>query len=222
MGSSENDHSMDDNIAYNPKYDGNVDPREYQERAIRLGGEFIAYVIGQVICKYLPLIGDKKPHILDIAAGTGILTRELAQLGHEVEATDLSEDMLSYLHEQTPTIPIKVADMNIGRLPYEDENFDGVTTHWANRFIKDLDHFTKEVHRLLRPDGYFFWPVSEDEEEVWAKEMGRKKPVKGKELVSYLQNAGFSEIKIEEISYSWLLDLVDKTECPDYIIVAKK
>jgi demethylmenaquinone methyltransferase/2-methoxy-6-polyprenyl-1,4-benzoquinol methylase len=86
--------------------------------------------------------------VLDIAAGTGDLCRELSRSGLRPVGVDLSWGMLA--HART-TAPLVQADGL--RLPVPDGSVDGVTCGFALRNLVDLGAFFDELARVLRPGG---------------------------------------------------------------------
>lgn len=87
--------------------------------------------------------------LLELGAGTGIATRELAPRA-QVVATDLGPRMLGRLHGLLPEVPVVVARAEA--LPFADGSFDLVCAaqmwHWV-----DVAPAAAEVARVLRPDG---------------------------------------------------------------------
>ncbi|PSL05402.1 methyltransferase family protein [Haloactinopolyspora alba] len=96
------------------------------------------------------LSGEPPMRVLDLGAGTGKLTRALADAGHDVVAVDPSEAMLSQLSELVPAADIRPGTAE--SLPVADDSVDVVTVaqafHW-------FDHATAlpEIARVLRPGG---------------------------------------------------------------------
>ncbi len=86
--------------------------------------------------------------VLDLAAGTGDLCRDLASAGHHPIGADLSWGMLA--HART-TAPLVQADAL--RLPLADGAADGVTCGFALRNFVDLGAFFDELGRVVRPGG---------------------------------------------------------------------
>lgn len=94
---------------------------------------------------------------LDLACGTGDLTRALARRfpGAEIVGLDLSPEMLALAgaktREHESSIRYMQGDMHA--LPFERESFDVVTGGYALRNAPDLDTALREIHRILRPGG---------------------------------------------------------------------
>ncbi|MEK7570978.1 MAG: class I SAM-dependent methyltransferase [Patescibacteria group bacterium] len=158
--------------------------------------EALATEVATVVESYIPHVrGDEADyHVLDIAAGTGIVSQALAGEGFNVTATDVSTKALGALRQQSPTIATEQADMNQG-LPFADSSFDGATSVWANRFIADTPFFLEEVHRVLKEGGVFIWPIFPTEIPFWKKEQGLRQPTRPGKLSELAQEAGFSGIK---------------------------
>src|SRR5262249_14717848 len=86
--------------------------------------------------------------VLDIAAGTGDLCRELEHRGLRPLALDLSAGMLANARTDAPLVQ---ADARY--LPLPDGSVDGVTCGFALRNFVDLDVCLREMGRVLRPGG---------------------------------------------------------------------
>lgn len=83
--------------------------------------------------------------ILDVAAGTGSISRALEAGGARVVALDLSSEMLSE-HPGRDRV-IAVAD----HLPFPDGTFDGVAFGYLLRYVDDPIKTLRELARVLRP-----------------------------------------------------------------------
>ena len=86
--------------------------------------------------------------VLDIAAGTGDLCRELEHRGLSPIALDLSAGMLANARTEAPLVQ---ADARF--LPLPDASVDGVTCGFALRNLVDLELCFREMARVLRPGG---------------------------------------------------------------------
>jgi demethylmenaquinone methyltransferase/2-methoxy-6-polyprenyl-1,4-benzoquinol methylase len=86
--------------------------------------------------------------VLDLAAGTGDLCRDLQAVGHRPIGVDLSFGMLAAART---TAPLVHADAL--RLPVPDGSVDGATCGFALRNFVDLAAFLAELGRVVRPGG---------------------------------------------------------------------
>jgi len=86
--------------------------------------------------------------VLDLAAGTGDLCRDLAAAGHRPVGVDLSYGMLAAARTDAPLV-----EADALRLPWADGVADGVTCGFALRNFVDLGAFLHEVGRVVRPGG---------------------------------------------------------------------
>jgi SAM-dependent methyltransferase len=100
---------------------------------------------------YPPSLYDALPDlsgaVLELGAGTGIASRELAARAGSLVATDLGPKMLARLHERSPDVPVVVSRAEA--LPFADNAFDVVCGaqmwHWV-----DVGLAAPEVLRVLR------------------------------------------------------------------------
>jgi SAM-dependent methyltransferase len=89
--------------------------------------------------------------VLELAAGTGVLTRELVAAGARVTATDLNPAMVEYGSQQVPDAVWEQADAM--RLPYPDAAFDLVVAQFGVMFLPDRPAGFAEARRVLAPGG---------------------------------------------------------------------
>lgn len=91
--------------------------------------------------------------VLDVAAGTGVSTAELARSGACAVASDFSLGMLraGARHAGRRQLPFVAADAL--RLPFADESFDAVTISFGLRNIADVPAALAEFYRVTRPGG---------------------------------------------------------------------
>jgi demethylmenaquinone methyltransferase/2-methoxy-6-polyprenyl-1,4-benzoquinol methylase len=88
---------------------------------------------------------------LDLAAGTGVSTEELARSGAYVVGADLSLGMLQVGHKVRPQVPLIAADALA--LPFADATFDAVTVSFGLRNFVDPVAGLAELARVTRPGG---------------------------------------------------------------------
>lgn len=94
---------------------------------------------------------------LDVACGGGHVSLALARTGVDVDACDLTPEMLTaasaLLEENDCTATFTVADAEA--LPYADATFDIVTCRIAAHHFPDAQAFFEQVARVLKPGGRF-------------------------------------------------------------------
>ncbi|MFI0434519.1 MAG: class I SAM-dependent methyltransferase [Parachlamydiaceae bacterium] len=96
--------------------------------------------------------------VLDLGSGTGISTRQLHKNGFK-NVIGVDRDLLMIKEAQAAnnklcTIKYIQADIALG-LPFADEQFDVVTAASAFHWFSN-ESSTKEVARILKPNGYYF------------------------------------------------------------------
>lgn len=110
--------------------------------------------------------------VLEIAAGTGVVTRALApQLspGATYMVTDLNQPMLDYAATQQADRRITWRQADALALPFDDAAFDLVCCQFGAMFFPDRIAAYREARRVLRPGGHFLFNVWDRiEENVFA------------------------------------------------------
>jgi demethylmenaquinone methyltransferase/2-methoxy-6-polyprenyl-1,4-benzoquinol methylase len=86
---------------------------------------------------------------LDVAAGTGSITRLLQERGARVVSLDQSPEMLGLAMARGATGVLATAE----RLPFPDETFDIVTFGYLLRYVEDVAGAMGELTRVLRVGG---------------------------------------------------------------------
>ncbi|MEV0325274.1 demethylmenaquinone methyltransferase [Micromonospora echinospora] len=89
--------------------------------------------------------------VLDVGAGTGVSTEELARSGAYAVGADLSLGMLAAGRRVRPEVPLLAGDAL--RLPFADATFDAVTISFALRNVSEPDAALRELARVTRPGG---------------------------------------------------------------------
>ena len=89
--------------------------------------------------------------VLDVGAGTGVSTAELAVSGAYAVGVDLSIGMLQAGRRARPRVPLLAGDAL--RLPFPDATFDAVTISFALRNVVDTEAALREMARVTRPGG---------------------------------------------------------------------
>ena len=92
---------------------------------------------------------EPEMRVLDVAAGTGSITRLLAERGADVISLDQSDQMLSQAVARGATGVRATAEA----LPFPDQSFDRVTFGYLLRYVADVPAALVELARVLRPGG---------------------------------------------------------------------
>ncbi len=89
--------------------------------------------------------------VLDVGAGTGISTEEMARSGAFAVGADLSVGMLTAGRKVRGTVPLVAGDAL--KLPFPDASFDAVTISFALRNVVDTEAALRELGRVTRKGG---------------------------------------------------------------------
>jgi ubiquinone/menaquinone biosynthesis C-methylase UbiE len=114
--------------------------------------------------------------VLEIAAGTGVVTRALApKLSPTARytVTDLNQPMLDYAaSRQPPDSRITWRQADAMALPFADASFDLVCCQFGAMFFPDRPAAYREARRVLKPDGHFLFSVWDRiEENIFADDV---------------------------------------------------
>jgi ubiquinone/menaquinone biosynthesis C-methylase UbiE len=90
--------------------------------------------------------------VLDLGAGTGILTRQLLARGLDVVAVEPGDEMRAVLKRELPGVEAMVGRAE--RIPLEEGSVDGITVGQAFHWF-ETERALAEMHRVLRPEGGF-------------------------------------------------------------------
>jgi SAM-dependent methyltransferase len=88
--------------------------------------------------------------VLDLACGSGPMSRELAQPGRMVVGLDRSEYELALAAEESPGPWVRADGL---RLPFKDSSVDVVTSSLGLVVVQPMSQVLAEVARVLRPGG---------------------------------------------------------------------
>jgi SAM-dependent methyltransferase len=100
--------------------------------------------------------------VLEVAAGTGVVTRALAAALPErvsIVATDLNQPMLDQASAHGTRRPVEWRQADAMQLPFPDGAFDAVVCQFGVMFFPDKARAFAEAHRVLRPRGVLLFNV---------------------------------------------------------------
>jgi ubiquinone/menaquinone biosynthesis C-methylase UbiE len=101
--------------------------------------------------------------VLEVAAGTGILTRLLRDAlspSTRLIASDLNEPMLEVARRKfEPVEDVQFRVANATALPFDDAGFDAIVCQFGVMFFADKDRAYREAYRMLSPGGRYHFNV---------------------------------------------------------------
>jgi SAM-dependent methyltransferase len=100
--------------------------------------------------------------VLEVAAGTGVVTRALASVLPErvaIVATDLNQSMLDHASALGTSRQVEWRQADGLQLPFPDASFDAVVCQFAVMFFPDKSPAFAETRRVLRPGGVLVFNV---------------------------------------------------------------
>lgn len=134
----------------------NTEAADYDERRWNTeAGKYIDAVQKKIL---IEMVGDCEGlKVLDIAAGTGRFSLELAKRGAYVTVLDSSENMLAIIQKKFEKEGL-IDKLSVHKglatdLPFEDGEFDICTCINAMNHIPDFDNVLSEIGRVLKYDG---------------------------------------------------------------------
>ena len=131
-------------------------PQIYDQYLVPLIFEPYAIDLAQRLAS-LPLT-----NVLELAAGTGAVTRRLAMVLPEnvfIIATDLSQAMLDHASAVGTHRPVEWRQADAMQLPFDKASFDAVICQFGVMFLPDRPRAFEEVRRVLRSGGVFIFNV---------------------------------------------------------------
>ena len=100
--------------------------------------------------------------VLEIAAGTGVVTRAMATVLPEsasIVATDLNQAMIDQAAAVGTKRPVEWRQADAMQLPFPDATFDAVVCQFGAMFFPEKPKAFAEARRVLRPGGLFIFNV---------------------------------------------------------------
>jgi ubiquinone/menaquinone biosynthesis C-methylase UbiE len=108
------------------------------------------------------LASRKLSRVLEIAAGTGVVTRQLASMlpaNVSIVATDLNRPMLELAAGIGTNRPVEWREADAMQLPFDDDSFDAVVCQFGVMFFPDKGKAFFEARRVLKPGGVLLFNV---------------------------------------------------------------
>jgi len=103
-----------------------------------------------------------RTRVLEVAAGTGLVTPVLAKAASEVVATDYAAAMVDRLREKVAasgSTNVECRQADIYELPFEPGSFDAVVAANVLHLVPDLEAALAALVGMLRPGGILVAPT---------------------------------------------------------------
>ena len=111
-------------------------------------------------------------HVCALAAGTGILTRQLLDSGYRVTAVEPVGGMREELERQLAKAGVDILDGTAEHLPLDDRSVDAVTVGQAFHWFDPQPALT-DIARVLKPGGVLLMVWNARDENVdWMRQWG--------------------------------------------------
>ncbi len=104
---------------------------------------------------FVDVLGTQKQRILDVGTGPGIVAFQLAELGHDITAVDLSEEMLDKARDNAKRygLSIRFEKADAETLPFDDGSFDVVINRFVLWTLPNPEKALLEWRRVVKPGG---------------------------------------------------------------------
>lgn len=104
-----------------------------------------------------PVVRDKT--VLELAAGTGLIAKHIANAAEYIEVTDASEQMIRQAEREDHAENLHFSVQDMFCLPYADAAFDVVIVSNALHIVPQPEKSLREIKRVLKDDGVLIAPT---------------------------------------------------------------
>ncbi len=160
--------------------------------------------------------------ILDVGAGVGTITADLAQLVHAVTATEIGPDGLAVTRATVAergvsNVTFRTADIHA--LPFDDAIFDVTHAHQVLQHVADPIQALREMARVTKPGGIvsvrdsdyagFCWWPELPALDTWLSlyraiaRLNGGEPDAGRRLLSWAHSAGFVDVTVTSSTWCY-------------------
>ena len=97
--------------------------------------------------------------VLELAAGTGLIAKNIVNAAAHIEAADASVEMIAEAKRNNQSAKLYFSVQDMFCLPYADESFEVVIVSNALHIVPQPEKALAEIHRVLRDDGVLIAPT---------------------------------------------------------------
>ncbi len=109
--------------------------------------------------KFIKAPLTKDMTVLEVATGTGLVAKEIADRVKSIEATDFSEKMIATAKKSGYASNINFSYADMFDLPFEENQFDTVIASNVLHIIPHPEKAMAEIKRVLKPGGLLIAPT---------------------------------------------------------------
>ena len=181
----------------------------YSERILPRGMEFMMSMKDLAAHRRKTLAGAQG-EVLEIGLGSGLNLPHYPQEVKKITAIDVNPGMnaLAQRRAQKTGIQVKIQTLSGEKLPMPERTFDSVVSTWTLCSIENLPQALEEIHRVLKPEGKFFFVEHglSDQPKVqrWQHFLNPilKKPLGGcnmnRDIEGFIRRSGFRFLELEK------------------------
>ena len=97
--------------------------------------------------------------VLELAAGTGLIAKNIVRAASYIEVTDASEEMITEAKRNNRSAKLHFSVQDMFCLPYADKSFDVVIVSNALHIVPQPEKALAEIRRVLKDDGVLIAPT---------------------------------------------------------------
>ena len=101
----------------------------------------------------------KAKTVLELAAGTGMIAKNIVIAAAHIEATDASAEMIAEAKRDNRSAKLHFSAQDMFCLPYADGSFDAVIVSNALHIVAQPEKALAEIRRVLKDDGVLIAPT---------------------------------------------------------------
>lgn len=134
--------------------------RNFWDRTAKIYDRFMrrnAAAYDRMYALLRPVVRDKT--VLELAAGTGLIAKHIANAAEYIEVTDASEQMIRQAEREDHAENLHFSVQDMFCLPYADAAFDVVIVSNALHIVPQPEKSLREIRRVLKDDGVLIAPT---------------------------------------------------------------
>ena len=134
--------------------------RNFWDRTAKIYDRFMrrdAAAYDRMYALLRPVARDKT--VLELAAGTGLIAKHIANAAEYIEVTDASEQMIRQAEREDHAENLHFSVQDMFCLPYADAAFDVVIVSNALHIVPQPEKSLREIKRVLKDDGVLIAPT---------------------------------------------------------------